>query len=127
MQTTFGGHLEEAIDLMHIAIRYNPIRPPLHEYYLARALAWTGRFEEALPIAKSCIGRTPSFWPCIMVLVVVLAHPGRITEAAAALADWQRASGTSTLQDWWAHHVMLPSPEFDRVREGLRLAGLAEC
>ena len=52
----FADRSEEAIELMHTANRYNPIRPPLHEFYLARALAWTGRFEQALPLAQSCMG-----------------------------------------------------------------------
>ena len=117
---------EEAIELMHTANRYNPIRPPLHEFYLARALAWTGRFEEALPHAQSCLRRAPGFWVCKMLLVVVLAHLGRITEASTALAEWQQQCGIEAPRAFLKQHVKLPGPEFDRMREGLRLAGLAE-
>ena len=111
---------------MHIANRHNPIRPPLHEHYLARALAWVGRYEQALPIAQSCLSRAPGFWPCTQVLVVVLAHLGRITEAAAALSDWQRQCGIEAPRIYLDQHEKLPGPEFDRLRFGLRLAGLAD-
>jgi adenylate cyclase len=117
---------EEAIELMHIANRHNPIRPPLHEHYLARALAWVGRYEQALPIVQSCLSRAPGFWPCTQVLVVVLAHLGRITEAAAALSDWQRQCGIEAPRIYLDQHEKLPGPEFDRLRDGLRLAGLAD-
>jgi TolB-like protein len=116
----------EAVELMHMANRYNPIRPPLHEHYLARALAYVGRYEEALPIAQSCLRRAPGFWPCIQMLVVVLAHLGRIAEAAAALSDWQRQRGAEAPRIFLEQHQKLPGPEFDCVREGLRLAGLAQ-
>ncbi len=116
----------EAIELMHTANRYNPIRPSLHEFYLARALAWTGRFDEALPLAQSCSRRTPGFWVCKMLLVVVLAQLGRITEAAVALAEWQQQCGIEAPRAHLDQHDKLPGPEFDRLREGLRLAGLAD-
>ncbi|MBI5720390.1 MAG: winged helix-turn-helix domain-containing protein [Burkholderiales bacterium] len=123
---SFAGRSEEAIDLMHTANRYDPIRPPMHEFYLARALAWTGRFEQALPLAQSCVARAPGFWVCKMVLVVVLAHLGRIKEAAAARAEWQQQCGIGAPQDYLDHGDTVPGPEFDRLREGLRLAGLAD-
>ncbi len=123
---SFWGRSEEAVDLMRIANRYDPIRPPMHEFYLARALAWTGRYEEALPLAQSCIGRAPGLWVCKMVLVVVLAHLGRMAEAAAALADWQEQCGPGAPQDYLDRGDTVPGPEFDRMREGLRLAGVAE-
>jgi hypothetical protein len=84
-----------------------------------------GRFEQALPIAQSCLSRAPGFWPCTQVLVVALAHLGRITEAAAALADWQSHCGIDAPRSHLDRHVKLPGPEFDRMREGLRLAGVA--
>ena len=122
----FADRSEESIELMHTANRYNPIRPPLHEFYLARALAWAGRFELALPIAQSCLSRAPGFWPCTCVLMVVLAHLGRVPEAAAALADWQRQRGIAAPRIHLEQHEKLPGPEFDRLREGLRLAGLVD-
>ncbi len=117
---------EESVELMHMANRYNPIRPPLHEHYLARALAYVGRYEEALPIAQSCLRRAPGFWPCIQMLVVVLAHLGRNSEAAAALSEWKRQRGAEAPRIFLEQHQKLPGPELDRVREGLRLAGLTE-
>jgi adenylate cyclase len=122
---SFAGRSEEAIELMHTANRHNPIRPPLHEFYLARALALAGRFEQALPLVQSCMGRAPGFWPSKFVLVVVLAHLGRTTEAAAALADWRQQCGAGAPQEHLDRGDWLPGPEFDRMREGLRLAGLA--
>jgi adenylate cyclase len=121
----FADRSAEAVELMHMANRYNPIRPPLHEHYLARALAYAGRYEEALPVAQSCLRRVPAFWPCTQMLVVVLAQLGRITEAAAALSDWQRQRGVEAPRIFLQQHQKLPGPEFNRVREGLRLAGLA--
>lgn len=123
---SFAGRSEEAIELMHTANRYNPIRPPLHEFYLARALAWTGRFEQALPLVQSCLGRAPGFWPCNMLLAVVLAHLGRTVEAAAVLGEWQRQCGSEAPRAHLDHGNTLPGPEFDRMRDGLRLAGLGE-
>jgi adenylate cyclase len=123
---SFAGRSEEAIELMHTANRFDPIRPPMHEFYLARALAWTGRFDQALPLAQSCVARAPGFWVCKMVLVVVLAHLGRLTEAAAALAEWREQCGFGAPQDYLDHGDTVRGPEFDRLRDGLRLAGLVE-
>ena len=124
---SFAGRSDEAIELMHTANRYDPIRPPMHEFYLARALAWTGRFEQALPLAQSCLARAPGFWVCKMVLVVVLAHLGRIKEAAAIRAEWQQQCGIGAPQDYVDQGDTVPGPEFDRLRDGLRLAGLADA
>ena len=120
----FAGRSEEALELIHTANRYNPIRPPMQEFNLARALAWTGRFEQALPVAQSCKSRAPNFWPCTMVLAVTLAHLGRIPEAAAALAEWRAQCGFDAPQAYLDHGETLPGPEFDRMSEGLHLAGL---
>ncbi len=121
----FASRSEEAIELMHTANRYNPIRPPMYEFNLARALAMTGHFEQALPVALSCMRRAAGFWPCIVVLVVALSHLGRITEAAAALAEWREQCGFQAPQDYLDHIHKAPGPELDRLRAGLRLAGLA--
>ena len=121
---SFAGRSEEAVELMRTANRYDPIVPPFHAFYLARALAWTGRFEEALPLAQSCIRRAPGFWVCRMVLVVTLAHLGRSADAAAALAEWRQQCGFSAPQDYLDRGDTVPGPEFDRMREGLGLAGL---
>ena len=123
---SFVGRSEEAVELMHTANRYDPILPPFHEFYLARALAWTGRFDAALPLAQSCVNRTPGLWVCKVVLVVALAHLGRITEAAAALADWRAQCGHEAPQNYLDRGDTLPGPEYDRMRNGLRLAGLAD-
>ena len=123
---SFAGRSEEAVDLMHTANRYDPIVPPFHEHYLARALAWTGRFEQALPVAQSCIGRAPGFWPCKLVLVVILAHLGRSSEAATALAEMRQQCGFGAPQDYLDRGDTVPGPEFERMREGLRLAGLVD-
>ena len=60
-----------------------------------------------------------------MVLVVVLAHLGCIQEAAA-LAEWQQQCGVGAPQDYLDHGDTVAGPEFDRLRVGLRLAGLAD-
>jgi hypothetical protein len=111
---------------MRTANRYDPIRPPMHEFYLARALAWTGQYEQALPLAQSCMGRAPGLWVCKMVLVVVLAHLGRIAEAAEVMADWRAQCGVGAPQDYLDRGDTVAGPEFDRIREGLRLAGAAD-
>lgn len=124
---SFAGRSQEAVELMHIANRYDPILPPFHEFYLARALAWTGRFEEALPLAQSCMSRAPGFWVCKMVLVVILAHLGRIEEAQTAMADWRAQCGFDSPQNYLDRGDTVPGPEFDRMRDGLRLAGLSDA
>jgi TolB-like protein len=123
---SFCGRSEEAVELMRTANRYDPIRPPMHEFYLARALAWTGQYEQALPLAQSCMGRAPGLWVCKMVLVVVLAHLGRIAEAAEVMADWRAQCGVGAPQDYLDRGDTVAGPEFDRIREGLRLAGAAD-
>ena len=60
------------------------------------------------------------------VLVVALAHLGRIAEAAAALADWRAQCGHEAPQNYLDRGDTLPGPEYDRMRDGLRLAGLAD-
>ena len=121
----FSGRSGEALESIEIADRINPVRPPMHEFNLARALAWTGRFEPALPVAQSCLARAPGFWPCAMVLAVTLGHLGRITEAADVLSAWRAQCGFNAPQEYLDHGETIAGPEFDRMREGLRLAGLA--
>ena len=70
------------------------------------------------------MGRTPGFWVCKMVLVVVLAHLGRIAEAEVALAEWRHQCGVGAPQDYLDRGDTVPGPEFDRMLGGLRLAGL---
>ena len=69
------------------------------------------------------MGRAPGFWVCRMVLVVTLAHLGRGAEAATALAEWRQRCGFSAPQDYLDRGDTVPGPEFDRMREGLRLTG----
>jgi hypothetical protein len=60
-----------------------------------------------------------------MVLAVTLAHLGLIPQAEAALAQWREQCGFGAPQDYLDNGETLPGPEFDRLRAGLRLAGLA--
>ena len=123
---SFNGRSPEAIELMMTANRHNPIRPPFHEFYLARAYAFTGQYEKALPHAQSCLERAAEFWPCLLVLVMALAHTGHIAEARAALTRLQQVRDIATIGDFLRTTDYQPSTERDRIITGLRLAGLPE-
>jgi TolB-like protein/DNA-binding winged helix-turn-helix (wHTH) protein len=123
---TFIGRSAEAVPLMQIALRHDPVHPPLYDFYLGRAYVFSGEYEKAVAPLRSCTRSTPDFWPCPTYLSVALAHIGRREDAHIALESSRRLHAMNSIRDYVGQSDFRPDAQFDRVLDGLRKAGLPD-
>ncbi|KSV63853.1 membrane protein [Sinorhizobium sp. GW3] len=131
------GKPELALHAAEIAFRLNPCHPPWYNYYLSHIMFRLRRYQEAASLLEQLILDAPGRrHPRYMALrAAAFGHLGRLEEAqqcgkaciAAVSALWQGdpAAGPSEHVDWLVDALYLQRAEdADRLREGLRLAGL---
>ncbi|WP_171209360.1 MULTISPECIES: hypothetical protein [unclassified Ruegeria] len=92
----------------------------------ATALVQSGRFEEAIELARKTIRIAPDYRSPYMSLASALAHLGKKDEATKAASEVLRIDQTVSISNIRATSNYGGTPEGERYLEGLRLAGLPE-
>lgn len=115
------GRYEEAIDRVREAMRLNPYHPEWYWVSLGNIFYLARRYEDALESFKHRSG--PGYW-LLARIAACYGQLGRMEQARAAAAEVMRLKpdfATSKLRypNWAASDV-------ERVREGMRKAGLPE-
>ena len=93
-----SGRPEEAIPLLHKAIRLNPFAPSLFFYTLSVAYRMVGRFDEAVEQAKKAVERDPKNQFTYLVLASACILAGREAEARAAAAEVLKINPTFSVE-----------------------------
>jgi adenylate cyclase len=82
-----SGRPEEAIPLLHKALRLNPLAPSLYFVNLSVAYRMAGRFDEAVEQAKRAVERNSKDYLAYLALVAGCILTGREREARAAATE----------------------------------------
>ncbi|HEY8873913.1 MAG TPA: tetratricopeptide repeat protein, partial [Stellaceae bacterium] len=122
------GALDEAVDSAEHALRLSP-RDRSVGYYASIALAQVhfvaGRYPECATWARNMIEKSPENTPGHMFLTAALAMEGDLTAAAEARGTLLRLQPEYSLA-WMNENQPLTGEVADRIREGLRKAGVPE-
>jgi class 3 adenylate cyclase/TolB-like protein/Flp pilus assembly protein TadD len=129
------GRLHEALSWLEKADRIGP-RDPSRWIWLGvmgRVQFFLGRDEDAIRLYRLSADANPNDVRAYAVLAAIYALSGRNDEAAAALADCLHLRPEMTIKrffDDWSVPLQATSPEYrrqhERIRDGLRLAGMPE-
>ncbi|WP_437376086.1 adenylate/guanylate cyclase domain-containing protein [Inquilinus limosus] len=130
------GKPERAMPAAEIAFRLNPCHPNWYNYYFSRILFLLGRYGEVATLLEQRTIDAPARHPRDMAWrAAAYGHLGRIEEARrcaemfvhSVQRYWRGdpAAGPAEYVDWLVDISYLQRPEdMQRLREGLRLAGL---
>ncbi|HEX2113497.1 MAG TPA: adenylate/guanylate cyclase domain-containing protein [Alphaproteobacteria bacterium] len=130
------GKPEQGLPAAELAFRLNPRHPAWYNYYLSRILFLLHRYEEVATLLDQRTFRAPEKHPRdVAWRAAACAHLGRIEEARRC-AEWflegvrqlwrgDRSAGARDYVNWLVDVSYLRRNEdAERLREGLRLAGL---
>ena len=128
------GRAEDAAESAKLAMRYDPHYPPEYLRLYAISQFHLERYEDAAALFKRVIGRQPDVEFDLNTLIAAYGHLGRLDEAAPILEEREVLSGhlgiPLTVQNagfYWYGDMFAYAPEYiDRLKEGLRLAGVPE-
>jgi tetratricopeptide (TPR) repeat protein len=118
----------EALELLQRALRLSPRDPRGWHTYGAMALAYLtdGRFEEAASFANRALVYNPRFGGPARVLTASLALLGRHDEVAEALERLRNIDPEFSLSRLRARLAFMHERLWNRIAEGLTLAGFRE-
>jgi adenylate cyclase len=120
----YAGRSEEALDRFRIMARLDPHYPGPYQHFFAQAHFALGHFEEAVAALKERLERQPASDVSRVLLAACYGHLGRREEARAEWAEALRINPDYSIDD---RRKVLPykdPADFERVVEGLRLAGV---
>jgi class 3 adenylate cyclase/TolB-like protein/Flp pilus assembly protein TadD len=129
------GRFREALDWFEKAEAIGP-RDPSRWIWLGamgRAQFFLGHSEEAIQLLRHSADANPNDVRAYALLAAIYALSGKRDDAGAALASCLRLRPELTIKrffDDWSVPLQATSPDYqrqnDRIRDGLRIAGMAE-
>jgi adenylate cyclase len=123
-----GAH-QEAVDSAEHALRLSP-RDRSVGYYASLTMAnvhfAAGRYPECVTWARNMIEKSPENLPGHFFLTAALAMEGDLTAAAEARGTLLRLQPEFSLT-WMSENLLLTGERAERLREGLRKAGVPEA
>jgi adenylate cyclase len=119
-----SGRPEEAIPLLHKAIRLNPFPAGVFFYTLSMAYRMIGRFAEAAEQAKKAVEREPENQHIYLALASACFLAGREEEARAAATEVRKINPQFSLEQFAKTLPFRDRSFIDRTIEALRKAGL---
>lgn len=121
-----GGRAEDAEACMKRIMVTDPLHPPRYRYLLGKAYYFQGRYDEALPLIKQAAAQMPTHRPSHVLLVAISAELGLTDEMPKLVADVYGLDPKFTIDKWLAYIRISDEAYSDRLRGGLRTAGLPE-
>jgi adenylate cyclase len=125
---TFLGDQDRALGCFETALRLNPGDPMafafLHGSATAHLLA--GRFEEAVAFATRAAHENANFNPIFRVLAASYAQLGKMEEARKAVGRLLELDPGTSIARQRARLPFQDRAQFERLLDGLRMAGLPE-
>ncbi|MBI3801580.1 MAG: adenylate/guanylate cyclase domain-containing protein [Deltaproteobacteria bacterium] len=120
----FAGRPEEAIKLMEQAMRLNPQYPSLYLWNLGVQYRIAERYEEALAPLKKSLTLNPNLFLSHANLAICYAELGRLEEARAEAAEFQRLAPNFSLEVFKQSLPYKDPADLERMFAALRKAGL---
>jgi adenylate cyclase len=126
MALATGGHPQEALPHIELAMRLSPQDPYFGQFLVRRAEAcfFLGRLEEAVEAAESSLREPNVQWSRWAILAAAQAHLGRLPQARAsveALHQMRPDVDFEFVRDYWP---IADANAIDYLMDGLQKAGL---
>ncbi len=124
--SNYAGEPEAALEALNKSMRLDPHYPAICFHFLAHAYFYLGRYDDAIAALKRRLIRQPESDISRVLLAAAYGHLGRNEEARAEWAEALRVNPEYSLKH---KKKILPyknPADFDRIVDGLRLAGLPE-
>jgi TolB-like protein/Tfp pilus assembly protein PilF len=125
---TYSGDQAKALELLRRAERLNPRDPRIWFRTQGMAVAhfMEGRFDEAASYAQKALAQNPRFGPALRILAASLAKLGRRDKAAEAVREMLKLEPQLTISKIRARSMFVDENVWNKIADGLRLAGLSE-
>jgi len=123
---TFSGDLLRAVEMVEIALRFDPFIPPNCAYHIGHALFLLERHEDAEEHVRQCIDIAPGFPPAQLTMAALLVEMNRTEEAKQQIEYLLTIHPLITLSKFNARYPYKDDKTRARVMAGLRAAGLPE-
>jgi tetratricopeptide (TPR) repeat protein len=120
------GKAEEAIKQTELAMRHCPRYPPWYLLMLARCRWMLGESEEAIAASRSAIEADPLLAQPYIVLAMVHAEAGELSDAREAVRNILRIDPKFSARAYLRGLPLRDPAREDRRRSALRLAGLPD-
>ncbi len=120
------GKAEEAIKQTELAMRHCPRYPPWYLLMLARCQWMLGESEEAIAASRSAIEADPLLAQPYIVLAMVHAEAGELSDAREAVRNILRIDPKFSARAYLRGLPLRDPAREDRRRSALRLAGLPD-
>ena len=121
----WSSRFDQAIPLFKEAMRLDPKPPTYYPRWLSIALRETGKYDEAISLAKKAIEQEPNDMITHVVLTAAYAYAGREEEARAAAKEILRINPNFNIQGYPTGTFKDPAVSA-RIQKALRIAGLPE-
>jgi adenylate cyclase len=119
-----SGRPEEAIPLLHKALRLNPFAPSIYFVTLSIAYRMAGRFDDAVEQAKRAVERNPEDQLAYLALAAGCMLAGREGEARAAAAEVLKMNPLFSVEQFGRALPFRDKSFVDRSIDAWRKAGL---
>jgi TolB-like protein len=125
---TFTANPTKGLELLRRAERLNPRDPTwwMRTSHIALAHFVEGRFDQAASWARKTLAQNPRHAPVLGVLAASLAKVGQKDQAAEVVRDLLKLEPQLTLSKLRARTMYMDEGVWNKLADGLRLAGLPE-
>jgi adenylate cyclase len=120
----YAGRATEALELIALAMRLDPLYPSMVLHFLAQANFGLGNYEIAVQQLVERIARTPGTDASRMLLASCYGHLGRAEDASAAWAELLKVNPDFSLTQRARVLPYKDAGDFQRIVDGLAKAGL---
>jgi tetratricopeptide (TPR) repeat protein len=124
----YNGDHDLAIEHIGQAERLSPLDPQWSQFQLAKCMAHycAGRYEEATALARTVVRRHPDLVAGHLHFARCEVMAGRLEEGRAAMTEALKLNPGLSLNTNSAFPLMQRPEDQQRIREGLRRAGMPE-
>ena len=127
----WAGNPVDGAEFIKKAMRLDPHYPPDYLYFLGKAQFFMGRYDDALATLEEVKGRYPDYDWAFLYLAATYGHLGHKQQAKSAIKTFNERmtkAGSSTILSlqWIDAFPFKERKDFERLREGLRIAGVPE-
>lgn len=120
----YAGRAAEALEPIALAMRLDPLYPPMVLHFLAQANFSLGKYEIAAQQLVERIARNPGTDASRMLLASCYGHLGRVDDARAAWTELLRVNPEFSLDQRARVLPYKDARDFERIAEGLAKAAL---
>jgi adenylate cyclase len=122
----YCGDVAGCLGLLRTTVRLSPFCPSDAVYYIAYALVWLGRVEEAVAVAGEYARRVPADRYAYALLAIANISAGDREAARAAVRELLRLYPEFDCAEFSAHELYRDPADLARVVRALRDAGLPD-